>query len=97
MTMRLPSPMRVHSDTTCLHPVSKDILRDFRCAFTPRIFELSNSHRVALFVSLSAGQLLMFAMLQEHMNHSVFIASSGFQASGSKQMTHIPGLHCHGV
>lgn len=86
--------MRVHSDLTCLHPVSEDILRDFGCAFTPQTFELSFSHRVALSVSLSDGQLLIFAILQEDMNHSVFIASTGFQTAGSKQTTPTRHQHC---
>lgn len=87
MTMKLLSLMRVHSDITCLHPVSKDIVRDFSCAVTPRTFELSFSHSLDLFVSVSVSQLLVFAMLQEHMNYSVLIAFWGFQASGSKRMT----------
>lgn len=53
----------------------------FRCAFTPWILELSLSHRVALVVSPSAAQLFMLTMLQEHMNHTVFIGCGDFQAS----------------
>lgn len=92
MTMKVPSPMRVHSDITCLHPASEDTLRGLRCASTPRTFELSFGHRVALLVSLSARQFLMFAVPQELMNHPHCIYSlEGFPGLGlRKQMTPTP-------
>lgn len=63
--------MKVHSDVKCERGELKKLL-------TPQIFELLFGHRVALAVSVV--QLSVFAVLQEHVNHFVFIASGDFQA-----------------
>lgn len=92
MTMKLLSPMRAHSDITCLHSAIPEI----RWAFIPQTFELPFSHQVALFVSVSASHFLIFLFLfyflpqQEHICNTGFIASSSF--AGLRLQTNDPHL-----